>query len=73
MRGGAVPARRSALRPPRTDNKVVGAAAVVVAAPFAVGSLHEYATPCGSLVAYSVSTLVCRAMSARRRKGEDLI
>ncbi|WP_437050087.1 hypothetical protein [Streptomyces sp. enrichment culture] len=58
---------------PRTDNKVVGAAAVVVAAPFAVGSLHEYATPCGSLVAYSVSTLVCRAMSARRRKGEDLI
>ncbi|MCO4696024.1 sodium:solute symporter family protein [Streptomyces sp. RO-S4] len=51
--------------------KVVGAAAVVVSAPFAVGSLHEYATLCGSLVAYSVSTLVCWAMSVRRREGFD--
>ncbi|MFC8831865.1 sodium:solute symporter family protein [Streptomyces griseoincarnatus] len=51
--------------------KVVGAAAVVVSAPFALGSLHEYATLCGSLVAYSVSTVVCWAMSVRRREGFD--
>ncbi|PWE07244.1 sodium:proline symporter [Streptomyces sp. BSE7F] len=51
--------------------KVVGVAAVVVSAPFALGSLHEYATLCGSLVAYSVSTVVCWAMSVRRREGFD--
>ncbi len=51
--------------------KIVGVAAVVVSAPFAVGSLHEYATLCGSLVAYSVSTVVCWAMSARHREGFD--
>ncbi|WP_458078336.1 sodium:solute symporter family protein [Streptomyces sp. EMB26] len=51
--------------------KVVGVAAVVVAAPFALGSLHEYATLCGSLVAYSVSTVVCWAMSVPRREGFD--
>jgi Na+/proline symporter len=51
--------------------KVVGVAAVVVSAPFAVGSLHEYATLSGSLVAYSVSTVVCWAMSVRRREGFD--
>ncbi|MGW4103745.1 sodium:solute symporter family protein [Streptomyces sp. NPDC004976] len=51
--------------------KVVGVAAVVVTAPFAIGSLHEYATLCGSLVAYSVSTIVCWAMSVRRREGFD--
>lgn len=51
--------------------KIVGAAAVVVSAPFAIGSLHEYATLCGSLVAYSVSTVICWAMSVRRREGFD--
>ncbi|MEZ7153786.1 sodium:solute symporter family protein [Streptomyces althioticus] len=51
--------------------KVVGVAAVVVSAPFALGSLHEYATLSGSLVAYSVSTVVCWAMSVRRREGFD--
>lgn len=51
--------------------KIVGVAAVVVTAPFAIGSLHEYATLCGSLVAYSVSTVICWAMSARRREGFD--
>ncbi|MFJ9600160.1 sodium:solute symporter family protein [Streptomyces althioticus] len=51
--------------------KVVGVAAVLVSAPFAVGSLHEYATLSGSLVAYSVSTVVCWAMSVRRREGFD--
>ncbi|MDN3270981.1 hypothetical protein [Streptomyces sp. MA15] len=51
--------------------RAVGVAAVVASAPFAVGSLHEYATRCGSLVAHSVSTVVCRAMSVRRREGVD--
>ncbi|UNT00765.1 sodium:solute symporter family protein [Streptomyces tubbatahanensis] len=51
--------------------KVVGVVAVVASAPFAIGSLHEYATLCGSLVAYSVSTLVCWAMSARRDERFD--
>ncbi|WP_069817089.1 sodium:solute symporter family protein [Streptomyces sp. TP-A0874] len=44
--------------------KIAGVLAVVVSAPFAIGSLHEYATLCGSLVAYAVSTVVCWAMSA---------
>ncbi|MDN3289285.1 sodium:solute symporter family protein [Streptomyces thermocarboxydus] len=51
--------------------KAVGVAAVVVSAPFSLGSLHEYATLCGSLVAYSVSTVVCWALSVRRREGFD--
>ncbi|MEV3947640.1 sodium:solute symporter family protein [Streptomyces halstedii] len=51
--------------------KIVGVLAVVVSAPFAIGSLHEYATLCGSLVAYSVSTVICWAMSVRRRDGFD--
>ncbi len=51
--------------------KIVGALAMVVSAPFAIGSLHEYATLCGSLVAYSVSTVICWAMSARQREGFD--
>ncbi|WP_369200264.1 sodium:solute symporter family protein [Streptomyces sp. PU-14G] len=51
--------------------KVVGVLAVVVSAPFAIGSLHEYATLCGSLVAYSVSTIVCWAMSVRRDEHFD--
>ncbi|MEU3096402.1 hypothetical protein ABZ690_16745 [Streptomyces sp. NPDC006967] len=51
--------------------KVVGVVVVVVTAPSAIGSLHEYATLCGSLVAYSVSTIVCWAMRARRREGFD--
>ncbi|MEU5835932.1 sodium:solute symporter family protein [Streptomyces diacarni] len=51
--------------------KVIGVVAVVASAPFAIGSLHEYATLCGSLVAYSVSTLVCWAMSARRDERFD--
>ncbi|MGX9871965.1 sodium:solute symporter family protein [Streptomyces cellulosae] len=51
--------------------KAVGVAAVVVSAPFSLGSLHEYATLCGSLVAYSVSTVVCWALSVRRSEGFD--
>ena len=51
--------------------KIVGVLAVVVSAPFAIGSLHEYATLSGSLVAYSVSTIVCWAMSVRRKDPFD--
>ncbi|MEK8142506.1 hypothetical protein NKH18_09405 [Streptomyces sp. M10(2022)] len=45
--------------------------AIVACAPFAIGSLHEYATLCGSLVAYSVSTVICWAMSVGRRERFD--
>ncbi|MFC9853276.1 sodium:solute symporter family transporter [Streptomyces prasinus] len=51
--------------------KTVGVLAVLVSAPFAIGSLHEYATLCGSLVAYSVSTVICWGMSVRNREGFD--
>ncbi|MEF9902445.1 sodium:solute symporter family transporter [Streptomyces sp. P9-A2] len=51
--------------------KIVGVLAVLVSAPFAIGSLHEYATLCGSLVAYSVSTVICWGMSVRNRQGFD--
>ncbi|MFE9926077.1 sodium:solute symporter family protein [Streptomyces sp. NPDC005774] len=51
--------------------KIVGVLAVLASAPFAIGSLHEYATLCGSLVAYSVSTVICWAMSVRNREGFD--
>ncbi|MFR9676313.1 sodium:solute symporter family protein [Streptomyces sp. TR06-5] len=51
--------------------KAVGALAVLVSAPFALGELHNYATLCGSLVAYSVSTILCWAMSVRRTERFD--
>ncbi|MDI3403376.1 sodium:solute symporter family transporter [Streptomyces cavernicola] len=51
--------------------KVVGVLAAVLAAPFAIGHLHEHATLCGSLVAYAVSTVVCWAMSVRSGKTFD--
>lgn len=51
--------------------KITGVLATVVSAPFAIGSLHEYATLCGSLVAYSVSTVICWAMSARQGESFD--
>ncbi|MDP9820342.1 sodium:solute symporter family protein [Nocardioides massiliensis] len=50
---------------------VVGAIAIVAAAPFALGALHDYATLSGSLVAYAVSTIVCWAMSARSSQDFD--
>jgi len=50
---------------------VVGITASVVAAPFAIGNLHEYATLSGSLVAYAVSTIVCWVMSARSDEDFD--
>ncbi|MFF9346286.1 sodium:solute symporter family protein [Streptomyces sp. NPDC014734] len=51
--------------------KTVGVLAAVVSAPFALGSLHEYATLCGSLVAYSVSTVICWAMSVGSKDDFD--
>ncbi|WP_258015946.1 sodium:solute symporter family protein [Streptomyces sp. AJS327] len=51
--------------------QIVGVTATVVSAPFAIGSLHEYATLSGSLVAYSVSTILCWAMSVRQREEFD--
>ncbi|WP_107401944.1 sodium:solute symporter family protein [Streptomyces oceani] len=51
--------------------RIVGALAVVLTAPFAIGSLHEYATLSGSLVAYSVSTVVCWAMSVGNNERFD--
>lgn len=47
--------------------RIVGVVAAVVAAPFAVGSLHDYSVLSASLVAYAMSTVVCWAMSA----GQD--
>ncbi|MCK6210028.1 sodium:solute symporter family protein [Georgenia sp. EYE_87] len=51
--------------------KVVGVVAVVAAAPFALGALHEYATLSSSLLAYAVSTLVCYLMSFRSQESFD--
>lgn len=45
--------------------KIVGVVAVLATAPFAIGALHEYATLTASLVAYSVSAVVCTALSWR--------
>ncbi len=45
--------------------KMVAAAAVVLAAPFTIGFLHDYAVLSGWLVAYAVSTLVCFLMCFR--------
>ncbi|MFC0675883.1 sodium:solute symporter family protein [Brachybacterium hainanense] len=50
---------------------VVGAVAILVSAPFALGALRDYATLSGSLVAYAVSFLVCWALSVRSRQDFD--
>jgi Na+/proline symporter len=51
--------------------KIVGAAAALAAAPFALGALHEYVTLSASLLAYAVSTLVCYAMSRGNERPFD--
>ncbi|MGJ9402253.1 sodium:solute symporter family protein [Arthrobacter sp. KK5.5] len=51
--------------------RIAGAASAAVAAPFAFGTLHEYAVLSGSLVAYAVSTLVCYFMSVRSKREFD--
>lgn len=49
----------------------VAVVATVVTAPFGIGFLHDYAVLSGSLVAYSVSTLVCVALTMRSRTSFD--
>ncbi|MEE6281394.1 sodium:solute symporter family protein [Georgenia sunbinii] len=44
---------------------IVGAVAAVVVAPFGIGFLHGHTVLSASLVAYSVSTIVCYLMSFR--------
>ena len=51
--------------------KIVAVLSALAAAPWAIGTLHEYATLSASLVAYSVSTLVCVALSWRSRSNFD--
>lgn len=51
--------------------KIVAAVAMVAAAPFAIGFLHNYAVLSGSLVAYAVSTLVCYFMCFRNNATFD--
>ncbi len=50
---------------------IVGTVAIVAVAPFAFGVLHTYATLTASLVAYSVSTIVCAAISVRSKESFD--
>ncbi|ASN39828.1 sodium:proline symporter [Arthrobacter sp. 7749] len=51
--------------------RIVGIVAIIAVAPFAFGVLHEYAVLSGSLVAYSVSTVVCYLMSVRSKQDFD--
>ncbi|USQ80973.1 sodium:solute symporter family protein [Ornithinimicrobium faecis] len=51
--------------------RVVAVVATLAVAPFAIGSLHEYATLTASLVAYAVSTLVCWGMSVGNKERFD--
>jgi len=51
--------------------RIVGTVAVLAAAPFAIGFLHEYAVLSSSLLAYAVSTIVCCAMSFRNQRRFD--
>lgn len=51
--------------------KIVAVVAMVAAAPFAIGFLHDYEVLSGSLVAYAVSTIVCWLMCFRNTKTFD--
>ena len=51
--------------------KVVGTVAAIVVTPFAFGAVHEYHVLSASLIAYSVSTLVCFLMSVRSGQSFD--
>ena len=50
---------------------IIGGIATVAVAPFAFGTLHTYTTLSASLVAYSVSTIVCAAISWRSKMSFD--
>lgn len=51
--------------------KIIAVIAILVSAPFAIGFLHDYAVLSGSLVAYSVSTIVCYLMCFRNNVTFD--
>ena len=51
--------------------RIVGGAAALLVAPFAIGFLHDYAVLSGSLIAYAVSTVVCTVLSLSNRTGFD--
>lgn len=51
--------------------RIVGALVILLVAPLAWGGLHEYAVLSGSLVAYSVSTIICFALSVRSKQEFD--
>lgn len=51
--------------------KIVAVVAALAVAPFAIGSLHDYAVLSASLVAYAVSTVVCWAMSVTQTDEFD--
>ena len=50
---------------------IIGTVATLAAAPFAIGFLHDYPVLSGSLVAYSVSTIVCTALTLRSKQRFD--
>ncbi|QEE60224.1 sodium:proline symporter [Salinibacterium sp. dk2585] len=50
---------------------IVGIVAAVASAPFVIGFLHDYTVLSGSLVAYSVSTIICYLMSFRSSQDFD--
>ena len=50
---------------------IIGIGSTVVAAPFSIGFLHQYPVLSGSLVAYSVSTIVCVAISMMTNERFD--
>lgn len=51
--------------------RIVGGLAALIAAPFAIGFLHDYAVLSSSLIAYAVSTVICVLMSLSNRTGFD--
>ncbi|MEF9874291.1 MAG: sodium:solute symporter family protein [Glutamicibacter sp.] len=51
--------------------KIVGVVAMLASAPFVFGFLRDYTTLSASLVAYSVSTIVCYLMSFRSKMEFD--
>ena len=60
-------ARAHGLRVLRPAAGKIGVVATLASAPFAIGFLHTYPTLSGSLIAYSVSTIVCVAITMMNR------
>ncbi len=47
---------------------IIGIGSTLLAAPFAIGFLHQYAVLSGSLVAYAVSTVLCVVLTFASKK-----